>query len=307
MTERPEVVVGVDAGGTGTTAWVCSADDQKLRGTGTAGSGNPRSVGFEVAQQNIATAIFAAITDAQAEATDVAATCLCVAGAGRPEEQQRLLDWAYDQAWGQRKVRIATDAEAVIAAGSPDLIGVALICGTGSLVWGRNEAGNIQRAGGWGYLFGDEGSAYWIAAQALSIASQMADGRWKSTELLPILLQAASVTNATELIEFIYGSDNPRQQIASLAPAVFDAALAGESHSADILSLAAEELAEMIDAGCRKLELQRPVLCLTGSVIVHQTEFRQQVIESVKAELQDVYVVEHPAAGAIALAARLLE
>lgn len=303
MTTDSRFAIGVDAGGTGTTVWIRRPDDKKPLGTATAGSGNPRSVGFTTALQNIEAAIQSALQQARVAPGDVQAACLCVAGAGRTEERQQILDWTSKQPWG-RQVTVAHDAEAVLAAGSPDLTGLALICGTGSLAWGRHNSGLTRRAGGWGYLFGDEGSAYWIAAQALSVVSQMADYRIESTQLLPDILKAAGVSAATDLIAHVYGSSYPREQIAALAPAVFESAREGDPQANDILAQAAGQLAHLLDTVARTLRLQRPTVALAGSVLVRQPEFRRRVTEAMQTETERIAVVEAPVAGAVALAIR---
>ena len=45
--------------------------------------------------------------------------------------------------------------------------GVVIIAGTGSIAYGHNGQGQAARAGGWGYVLGDEGSGYWIGRHAL--------------------------------------------------------------------------------------------------------------------------------------------
>ena len=88
-----------------------------------------------------------------------------------------------------RSVRIVHDAVPILAAGSPEGWGVALISGTGSLAFGRDRQGRSCRAGGWGFLFGDEGSGYAIALAGLRAAAQAADGRAPATRLLEGFLE----------------------------------------------------------------------------------------------------------------------
>ena len=67
---------------------------------------------------------------------------------------------------------------------------MALVAGTGSVAYGRNAAGKTARAGGWGYLAGDEGSAYWIGREALAALALALDGRGPPTALLTMLLRS---------------------------------------------------------------------------------------------------------------------
>src|SRR5438477_9802043 len=97
----------------------------------------------------------AAFSDAKLPRTVAVAACFGLAGAGREIEQQRIVAWATEQKIA-RAIRVTGDAEPILAAASSDNSGVALICGTGSMAWGRNAAGKTARCGGWGYLIGDE-------------------------------------------------------------------------------------------------------------------------------------------------------
>src|SRR5262245_30157826 len=138
MSSAP-LVIGVDGGGTKTVAWLAPLDDSSntiVLGRGQAGPGNPRSAGFETAHANIHAAIAAAFASAKLPRTRVPYAVIALAGAGRGPEQSRVGTWA-------RERQIATgicvtgDAHPILAAASPDNQGVALICGTGSLAWGR--------------------------------------------------------------------------------------------------------------------------------------------------------------------------
>src|SRR5581483_10318186 len=53
--------------------------------------------------------------------------------------------------------------------------GIVIIAGTGSVAYGRNERGADTLAGGWGFLFGDEGSAFSLARRAVSNAMRAQD------------------------------------------------------------------------------------------------------------------------------------
>ena len=65
------------------------------------------------------------------------------------------------------RVVVVNDALVALEAAIPGGPGVVIISGTGSIAYGRNAAGEAARAGGWGYVLGDEGSGYWIGRAAL--------------------------------------------------------------------------------------------------------------------------------------------
>jgi len=311
MTAAPDLVIGVDGGGTKTLAWIAPQGDvtnTTIFGRGAAGPGNPRAAGFDTAQANIQAAIEAAFADAKLPQMAVAAACFGLAGAGREIEQARISSWAEQQGIAQ-KIRVCGDAEPVLAAASPNNRGVALICGTGSLAWGRNIAGHVARSGGWGYLLGDEGSGYQIARAALVAALQAADGRGQPTVLLDRLLSALGAQFPEELVELVYSPQMSRERMASLAAIALTVA-PDDAVARMIVESAAKDLAKMVTAVCRRLQIRGGdyPLALAGSVILNQPLLREQL----DAQLQNyefgpasIWPVPEPVRGAVALA-RLL-
>src|SRR5436190_14857564 len=127
MTQVPEIIIGVDGGGTKTIAWLAPLDDDTntiVLGRGQAGPGNPRAAGFDVAQANIAAAIEVAFADGKLPRAAAAAACFGLAGAGREIEQQRIASWAEQQSIAHT-VRVTGDAEPILASASSDNVGIA--------------------------------------------------------------------------------------------------------------------------------------------------------------------------------------
>ncbi len=301
------LVIGVDAGGSKTTAWIAKVDDSSSEplGVGEAGPGNPRAVGFKAAQQEIRLAISRAFENAAFVRSTVESLCLSAAGAGRSAEQAQLREWAESLQLANRIV-VTGDAEPILAAASPESTGIALICGTGSLAWGRNAAGCIDRTGGWGPLFGDEGSAYLIALSGLRAAARAGDGRGPETALLDAFQQRLDAATPSALIERVYGAALTRKQIAACVDVVFAAAKSDDVASR-IISVAAIDLADMVSALAVKLSLP-PMefsLALAGGVLMHQPEFRSSVVRSAGVDSQQIVLVPEPVVGAISIARRL--
>ena len=126
--------------------------------------------------------------------------------------------------------------------------GVLLLSGTGSMAWARGPAG-VVRCGGWGDVFGDEGSAFWIGREALSRVSRHLDGRHRAPGLAAGILDALGIPGA-ELIEWTYSQTQPRAAIAALSRRV-DALAGHDADAADILSRAAGHLVELARAAGR--------------------------------------------------------
>lgn len=131
--------------------------------------------------------------------------------------------------------------------------GINIVAGTGSICYGE-RSGVSARCGGWGELFSDEGSAYWIACRGLNLFSRMSDGRTARGPLYGIVRQRSSIREDLDLCGYVLsrlGGD--RARIAQLCKWVTEAALAGDGGAAAIVKDAALELALMVDATCRQL------------------------------------------------------
>jgi N-acetylmuramic acid 6-phosphate etherase len=214
-------VIGVDGGGSKTLALVANTEGRIL-GEGSAGPSNPHSHGAAGAFKSIETAICSAQAAAGLSSAPFAA-CLGLAGADSPEEIALVSAW-WAECFPGVRLQIVNDAWLVLAAGTPTGIGVAIISGTGSISVARGPDGRTARAGGWGHLFGDEGSGYAIGLEALRIVSQAADGRHQATLLTEFLLSHFSIQNPMDLIRKIYSLKSPRVEVGRLAVHVQTAA-----------------------------------------------------------------------------------
>ncbi|MFC3580930.1 N-acetylglucosamine kinase [Sphingomonas hylomeconis] len=123
--------------------------------------------------------------------------------------------------------------------------GINIVAGTGSIGYGEYQ-GRGARIGGWGEIFGDEGSAYWIAIQGLALFSRMSDGRAPKSLLHGIIIDALALREDLDLCQRIMGpTAMGRGQIAALAGLVSRAAAEGDDAAHDILRSAARELAAL--------------------------------------------------------------
>jgi N-acetylglucosamine kinase-like BadF-type ATPase len=123
-----------------------------------------------------------------------------------------------------------------------DQPGVVLIAGTGSIAYGVNQHGYAARAGGWGFVLGDEGSGFWIGRQALVAVVREADGRGPRTRLTPLVLEHFTLPQVTGLVHEVYDKGLHRQAIAALGPVVERARAEGDVVAAEILRNAGAEL-----------------------------------------------------------------
>jgi N-acetylglucosamine kinase-like BadF-type ATPase len=304
------LLIAVDGGGTKTDCRLAVFEgDLRVLGRGLAGPSNLRALGPDRALGNLDAAVSAAFASAGLERCPAAAACLALAGADRTSEQMQILEWAGSARLADQ-LRIVNDAVPLLSVGSGDGTGVALIAGTGSLAWGCNSSGRTARAGGWGYLLGDEGSAYAIGNAALRAVLMQADGRGPHTMLTDTILATLEISRPSAIVERVYGAVVSRQVIAELAPLVFAAATRHDAAASEILQHAASQLAAMATAVVQTLQLNTPLqLACTGAVLLNQHAYRSQVAAAVQSTLGETPVINcvpEPVLGALQLARGLL-
>lgn len=299
------LLLGVDGGGSKTSVLLADLDGMII-GRGVAGSSNYRSVGFECATQALRNAIEEALQNANlGEHGKVAAACLGLAGAGDVAAQNLFRGWLKEQDIAVN-ASIVTDADLVLAAGTTEGYGIALICGTGSICYGRTKDGRIYRAGGWGHLLGDEGSAYDIAIRMVRLATQTADRRADSPTILEAVLDFWGLKHPAQLIDYVYGMYIPRSDFAKLAQQVVALARSGDLAATRLLTDAAQDLSRLISTVVRELKLEEPEVAVAGGLILSSESLRKAVAEQSQIEYSRINMVEEPAIGALLLASYLL-
>lgn len=308
-----ELLLGIDGGGTKTIAVLALHQAHaapRTIGRGAGGPANPRAAGWATVQQHIAGAIDAAFAAAGRPRTRVAALCLGLAGAGHQSVRETMYAWCAHQ---QLAVRWAVvhDAQIILRAGVQQGPGIALISGTGSLAYGVTAEGRSARAGGWGYLLGDEGSGYAIGLAALRAMVRETDGRAATTQLTARLLPTLDVPSTWDLIPLVHEDPDARHRIASLAPLVLAVAEQGDAVAQQIRDQAARELTDMVAAVLQTLALAPPPyqLVFSGGLLQHHPALREAILQQLaqrQAAPQSSAVADDPAYGAVLLARDLL-
>jgi len=304
--------LGVDGGGTSTEAWLAEPGGRVL-GRGTSGPSNAKAVGLEAARRALESAIRAAFDDAGLAPAPVAVACLGLAGFDRPDDRKVLAGWADEARLADRLV-LVNDGDLVVAAGTPEGWGVGVIAGTGSIAVGRTPDGRTARAGGWGHLIGDEGSAYALVLDALRLVARRADGRDSRPPgpdpLTERLCRALGAAPASRIVTALYAPDFNRARIAALAPEVLAACAEAPDDGARLLAPAGAALAEMVAAVARSLGWPSGVLPLAaaGGFLLSAATVRQAMIDGLTRQGYQPAVtpVPDPARGAVILAERAL-
>ena len=241
-------VFGIDGGGTKTICLLMDENKQIL-GRGEAGPSNYQTLGIETAKQSIQLAIEQAILSANIKADrhfNIEAICLGLAGVGRPRDieivQFFVQNLQISQLSQPQNIVVCSDCTIALVGGIGHASGIAVISGTGSIVFGQNRQGQTKRVGGWGYLLGDEGSGYDLAIRGLQAALKFYDGRGNYTTLAEKFQVHLGLKNLEELVEVVYRRGWGVKEIAALSLIVDRAAAEGDRVADDIINSAVAEL-----------------------------------------------------------------
>lgn len=298
------VVVGVDGGGTGSRAVVMAGDEIVGRGSGPPGLADPRHP--ETVLPAVVETARTALEDAGVDGLP-AFLWAGLAGVGR-EETREAVQAAAEELELAEGVRVGTDVEVAFHDAFGDGPGVLLLSGTGSVAWGRSEAGEVARVGGWGALLGDEGSGYALGLEALRAVARSVDERTPGTRLAPRLLTRIGLGDVQDLIPWVALAT--KGEVAALAPVVLQSAEEGDPTAEEILHHATVQLHDHVETLLERLGPweRGPGVALVGGILAHGGLLEPRV----RASLADlpVWIFDDEvdgARGAAKLARRALE
>jgi N-acetylglucosamine kinase-like BadF-type ATPase len=241
-----EYFLGIDGGQSSTTAMLGDRDGRVV-GFGQGGPCN--HVEGPGGREKFINAIEACVSQAAPSISREDIHALCGGFSGGPHDKQQLLAEMFPAS----QVFVTTDATIALAGATAGEPGVIVIGGTGSIAFGRNAFGETARAGGWGYVFGDEGGGFDITRQALRACLRAEEGWGPPTTLAQSFLEATGATSMNDLLHRFYTTAWPRPKIAALSKLVDAAAESGDQIAQGILHSAAHELAGYTSAVRGKL------------------------------------------------------
>jgi N-acetylglucosamine kinase-like BadF-type ATPase len=241
-------ILGIDGGQTTTTA-VLADETGRLLGLGIGGPANHiyEPGGVERIRQSLTDAIHSARLSANLTDAPIACAYLGMTGGSKQMEEVCRPIVSAD------KMILGHDSMIALYSVTYGRRGIVVIGGTGSVGFGRDANGAMARTGGWGYVFGDEGSGYWIAVRALSACVRAIDGIGPSTSLLYYLLKMQGVETIGDIHRLVYSGTLTRPDIAALATAVSQAAESGDAVAKQILTQAGAELGTLAAGVLKKL------------------------------------------------------
>lgn len=232
--------LGVDGGQTSTVALMAD-ETGKVLGCGKGGPCN--HVGPAEGRARFFSALGDSLSQACAQAgigrENVTFASVCLGFSGGPQDKDIYVRELIRSA----RYRVTHDAEIALDGATEGLPGIIVIAGTGSMAYGRNGDAEAARAGGWGYVFGDEGGAFHLARQVLRAALAFEEGWGQPTKLYKMLLEAAEAPTADAILRRFYAGMQ-RSVIAAYGSLLDEAARGDDDVARTILIEGGGELAK---------------------------------------------------------------
>lgn len=259
--KKPGLYIGLDAGGSSTellavvqpggTEFTCSGPAANLQREGASGS-----------SKVIASLIEQAISQHPEDV--VQSICAGVAGAGRPADQHLIAKAVLSRLPGLKPnaLHIVHDASIALEAAFDGESGIVLIVGTGSIAFAKTLEGEQLRAGGWGYLIGDEGSGNALGVRGLRAVAAALDGG-PATHLQLLLAQRYGISTPDDLIRSVYRDQWPVQR---MAPLVVEAAVAGDEVARRIIEKQTHALAQQVKWLAHRARFIAPRIAILGGL-----------------------------------------
>lgn len=288
----PQLVIGVDGGGTSTRAVIID-EQRRVVAEGHAGPSNPLRVGIVNAASAVREAIDKTCAEAGIQRTDVQAATIGLAGVRRADIRDRMRE-TLAHSLEIESIELVTDGDIALYGATGGGPGLVVISGTGSICCGMNNQGKRICAGGWGPIVGDEGAGSWIARRGLQAVARAADQRGPKTSLSAAACEYFRVSMPDDLAAAIYAPTMSNDRLAGFGKSVVQAAERGDVVARDIVTEAGQELAVAAIAVIRRLRMERerfPVACVGGvfaaGELVREPLRRELGRVARKAELSD--------------------
>ena len=287
------LVSGVDGGATKTVA-VVGRLDGTLLAFARSSSSNYHNIGAGNAAKSIRMSVVAACRHAQASTSKLETVVMGLAGMDCPRDfriGQRVADLTDV---GKRRIVVHDSVIALYAAtlGRP---GIVVNAGTGSFAAGIDADGRTIRAGGWGNIIDDEGSAYDIGRLGIRATLRALDGTERKTAIGKLLVRKFKLHALEDIIHEVYKKPMTVEEISSISKLVAQAAVNGDQAARNIFVYEGRALANFVSTIARRLDITRskPDIYCTGGVFkagpVLLNPFRRELRKTVPR-----FVLRHP-------------
>lgn len=294
-------MLAVDGGNTKTIAVVADIDGRVL-GIGRGGSSDIYgAISPEAGLAELAAVVRAALASAAISAESVASAAFSLAGADWPEDIAEIEQFIRSQ-HGLADPLVVNDSIGGLRSGSPDGVGIAVICGTYNAVGARNADGKVFHLGFWP----DRTGAVDLSTEALKAVYRDGLELGPPTELTPRTLALFGIATPLELMHAFTRRAGrlSRDDFIRMAPLLFDVADGGDAVARAIVSAAGRVLGDEGAAAARRvgLSLAGSTVVLSGGVLQHPSTLLADEIMSRLPGASPVRPSVPPIVGALMLA-----
>lgn len=275
-------LIGIDGGGTNSRLLASGLNGEVL-GYCVGKSTNVESNSVECVMANLKEIVEQFLVESCCSLQDCQGVCLGTAGVDT-EKSLLEVNEIVKQLHFPCRTLVVNDAEVALAAETKGKPGALLISGTGSIGYAINRTGETCRVGGYGYLLGDEGSAYWVSRKAIQYILHAFDQTGRKPEMFARVCDVLGIREIDQLVDFVYQSN--KAEVAKLALSVVQAFEDGDPIAERIMRSAAANLSTMAISLGRRLKMkdERFPLVFSGSMLTCTPWLMDEVTREVNCE-----------------------
>jgi N-acetylglucosamine kinase-like BadF-type ATPase len=293
-----EFVIGVDGGGTKTTAALSNLKGKILKEI-EIDSTNPNKIGFERAIFNLRKLILKISKNKKIKVAYLG----LAGGLERDKEKREKIKKELQKSF-DFPIFVDGDQKIAFLAGTDEKDGVIVIAGTGAIAMGW-KGKKVAISGGWDWLIGDQGSAFWVGKKVLEEIGKALDGRRKDFELRKFIFKKLRIKKEIDLYKNFY-CENFVTRVALISKFVDEFSKKGDRFSKEILIEAAKEVSKMAISVIKKLNFAKekfPIVLVGG--MFKSKIFREKIEREIKKAAKKAKFIllrKKPVVGAVKLA-----
>jgi len=285
-----EIFLGIDGGQSHTEAIIANRDGKILgRGRGTSGQ-----TGKADEREGLRDAVIKSVGEALGVVAigyvrefELASAHCAITG-----EAEEYKEEVVSEVLKAKILRVDHNEPAALYGATGGKAGIVVIAGTGSVAYGEDEHGNNARTGGWGHLFSDEGSGFWMAAQAVRRSLKSLDGFAETTLLAEKLLNYFNCADLRELTLKVYAEEITRDHLASFSREIHQVAMLGDKAAVQIVEGGARLLSVLaVNTAARLRFNERIPIAMMGGVFGSKLT-RMFFTEALKQSLSSAKIIE---------------
>lgn len=270
----PRFLLAVDGGGTKTEFLLFTEQGAVLDRLVLSGT-NPNSCGIKVTESILK----AGIDHMLSLGFPIYGIFCGIAGCGNDTHSKAVLSFLAET-YPHTQSQVSSDIYNVFYSVEQSDNAIAVICGTGSVVYAHTADG-LRQLGGWGYLFDHGGSGYDLGRDAICAALAQHEHTGVKT-LITDLVECKIGGPARDHINALYAAD--KDYIASFSPIIFEAYAQGDLLAGEIIAQNADRLSFLINNAASQYDCG-PTVILSGGIVTKQPAFRAALIARLHPQL----------------------